>query len=58
VDLWKKMKSKNIGLITFSESEVDQIENIGEEEAKSVIPDDTKKTNPSFLKVKPGSTSF
>lgn len=38
VDLWKKMKSKNIGLITFSESEVDQIENMGEEEAKSVMP--------------------
>jgi hypothetical protein len=36
------MKSKNIGLITFAESEVDQIENIGEEEARSVIPAWTK----------------
>ena len=36
MDFWKRMKSENIGLITFAESEVEQIENIGEEEAKLV----------------------
>lgn len=35
-DFWQRMKSEGIGLITFAESEVDQIENIGEEEAKVV----------------------
>ena len=44
------MKSKNIGLITFAESEVDQVENIGEEEANSVMPGYYEGTNPSFLK--------
>ena len=35
----RKIFWRNIGLITFAESEVDQVENIGEEEAKSVMPD-------------------
>jgi hypothetical protein len=36
-DFWNKMKSEKIGLITFEESEVDQIEGIGEAEVKKVI---------------------
>jgi hypothetical protein len=31
------MKSEKVGLITFEESEVDEIEGIGEEEAKNVL---------------------
>jgi ATP-dependent DNA helicase 2 subunit 2 len=36
-DFWNRMKSEKIGLITFEESEVDQIEGIGESDVKKVI---------------------
>jgi hypothetical protein len=38
------MKSENVGLITFTESEIDQIEGIGEKEAKEVLPIPSKLT--------------
>lgn len=37
MDFWKRMKEEDIGLITFSESEVDQIENVSEAEARMVL---------------------
>jgi hypothetical protein len=36
-DFWSKMKSEKIGLITFEESEVDQIEGVGETDVKNVL---------------------
>jgi hypothetical protein len=36
-DFWKLLKSEKVGLITFEESEVDQIEGIGETEFENVI---------------------
>jgi len=35
-DFWKLMKSEKVGLITFEETEVDQIEDISEGEAEKV----------------------
>jgi hypothetical protein len=37
------MKKEKVGLITFDESEVDQIEGIGENEAEKVCPSTTSK---------------
>jgi Ku C terminal domain like len=36
-DFWKLMKSEKVGLVTFEETEVDQIEDISEREAEKVI---------------------
>jgi hypothetical protein len=36
-DFWTKMKSEKLGLITYEESEVDQIEGIGEADVKQVL---------------------
>ena len=35
-DFWKLMKSEKVGLVTFEETEVDQIEDINEREAEKV----------------------
>ena len=37
------MKKEKVGLITFEESEVDQIEGIGEGDAEKVFPQTTSK---------------
>lgn len=37
-DFWNLMKAEKLGLITFAESEVEQIEEVGEKEAKEVWP--------------------
>jgi len=35
-DFWSLMKKSQVGLITYEESEVDQVEGIGEAEVKEV----------------------
>ena len=35
-DFWALMKKSKVGLITYEESEVDQVEDIGEADAKDV----------------------
>lgn len=48
-DFWSLMKKSNVGLITYDESEVDQVEGIGEAEAKEVPLSDIE-ANGSFSK--------
>ena len=49
-DFWDLLKLEKVGLISFSESEVDQIEGIGDDEVKEVRPS-LYSTNNSSSKV-------
>ena len=51
-DFWSLMKKSQVGLITYEESEVDQVEGIGEAEVKEVCFWSTSlEANDSFWKV-------
>jgi hypothetical protein len=50
-DFWALMKERKVGLITFQESEVDQIEGIDEKKASEVHPPPHIRTNNSFSRV-------